>query len=428
MANPYTGLGIPQDYKKRRIDYLYNILEVYWKLAEETYSKEGYDRFITSIEAESDENKKREMLCNKLVEVSYHALIKDAQKRIDKRQAKLEKARSEGNSDEVIKLKEGLGADRKKLEVFLQYYEMINTEEKRSLYHERRIESQRPKEAPSYAEILRKHEKILEKLKSSLQEIKIEKPLPEEPKEELFETEEEKDFTKGKTTIEGLEQDRQKNKQRVDPENNFRKYTGYSYRWSYQETRNSDDGVLNEKNKKGEHVIAVKLGEFNYETLIQLPTAEYPKGKASYQGKVDIVGVSKLDSKGNLLRNDIVITKLNKADRMQNRYFLREVLFSDENIDKANLNNNGFVGNISHREDGSCYIEYNGAGDRELVTALELANHVEGVKNKKWYDKKVGTFCKIKEQFKEKQKYYVESIMKHKEEKLKFRKDAVWEK
>lgn len=429
MANPYTELNIPEDYKERRIGYLYNVLEVHWKFAEETYSKDEYDRFIQNIEAESDENKKREMLCDKLVEVNYHALIKDVQKRIEKREAKLEKVKSEGNSEEVTRLKERLRVDRKKLELFPQYYEMINTEENRRLYREKKVEGQLSKEAQNYVDTLKRHEEILEKMKSNLQEMKIEKtPVEQEDKEQFLEPKEEMDFTKGKTTKENLEQDRQKNKQRVDPENKFKQYTGHSYRWSFRETREPDACVMNEKNKKNEQVIAIKLGEFNYQTLIHPPTEEHPEGKASYQGRVDIVGVSKLDSEGNLLRNDVVITKLNKEDRMQNRYFLREVLFSDENINQANSKNNGFIGNILHKEDGSCYIECNGAGDRELVTALEFAHHVEGVQIKRWHDKKVGTFDKIKEKFIEKQRFYVESIMKRKEKKLRFRGDAVCQK
>ena len=389
MLNPYAILALPNKYKEISLETLESSMEAHWSASKDIYSQETYEKFMNKVKNEPEENKKKEMVFNRLAFVKYYYLFKN----------------QKGKDTTLLK----------------EAYEMIKTEERRRLYDEKikKQDSQlNMKEVQEgLANARERYQKEWEQLKKV--------PLTKRMIDSVIE---EPGLTKGVTSMEDLKRSQEKNKRRVDPENRFKQYTGYPYRWGFTETILPDACIINEKNKKNEHVIVIKLGEFNYQTLIQAPTKEYPEGKATYQDKADIIGVSKLDSNGNLLRNDIVIAHLSSEDRMQNREFFREVFVSDERIDQANLKNHGFIGSVSHREDGSCYIKCNSTGDRELVTALGFSNHIGGVQNKKFYDKKVGTFDKVKESFKKMQTYYIESMMKRKEQKSKSKGEDAWEK
>ncbi len=399
MLNPYSVLRLPNCYEELSLENLESRMKAFWGASKDIYTEETCQKFIAKVHAIPNETKKKEMIFNRLVFVTYYYLKNQKPESADK---------------------------------FKDAYRMIKSEKRRQMCFEKRQETNsvgieecsRQEGSDSYQkslEIYRQSLQTLSKGIKSVEKIRARLKIMEKSAPEKIA------HTKGVRTMEQLKETMQKNKQRVDPENKFPSYTGLPYRWGFLETRLPDACLMDEKNIEDERVIIIRLGKFLYETNIQSPTEQNPEGKATYQDKADIIGVSKLDENNQLVRNDIVIAKLDEKDPIKDRDYFREVFVSNARIDVANLCNNGFIGGVLKDQEGKCYIEYNNICDSDLVTALELAKCVGAKKCKSWPTEKAYTFTQIKECFKKMQEYYIECILE-KETKLEVRGEEEWEK
>lgn len=342
MSNPYSVLTLSNHYKEVSLKNLKSTMKTFWSASKDIYSEETYQKFMKKVEDEPEEDKKKEMIFNRLAFVKYYYL----------------KSQKSDRADE-----------------FKKAYHTIRNETRRRLY-------------------------------------------------EASKTNETNEFTKGTRTIQMLHTAQERMKKRVDPENLFHEYTGEPYRWGVLVNEIPEDKnishliLLNDKNEKKEQVIVFDLGEFRFESNMTPPTAEYPKGRGTYSDRANILGVVKLDENNQLLRNDVVVGRLNTGDHRHNKDFFKEVYVSNERIDKANENNNGFIGSIFQQEDGRKYIEYNNNGDSDLVTALEFA---------KYGGFGQYTFMDIKEKYKKLLDFYIRENIQRKI-KLKVMGEDAWEK
>lgn len=221
-------------------------------------------------------------------------------------------------------------------------------------------------------------------------------------------------LTVNTTSINVLNKSKEKNKQRVDPGEEWILYTGFPYRWRVNfNAREENLCILDDINLKGERVIVTDLGNFEYETNIGRPCEEYPEGKATFGGYSTILGITKLGAKNQILSNDVMIANLNPDDLTNNKRFFVDVFLCDELIKHAEAFNKSFLGKISIADlngEPQYYIEYNGICDRELVTALGAAKHVGGNVKIGPKSRFVNNFDEIRKKLLELQEEYVMTI------------------
>ena len=195
--------------------------------------------------------------------------------------------------------------------------------------------------------------------------------------------------TKYVPSMEELEKKRQRNLDRKNSENQFPDYTGDPYLWKVTLNDSKNLLFLDGKNDREQQIIVTLLGGFNFQ-YNQIETKE-----GNFKSYANIIGITKLDSKGKIKRSDIGIANLKNTDKTIDREFFKSVFCSDEVIDYVQANNHGFMGSIAKavNELGylEYYIEYNGICDTELVTAIQLANTTNGLVRSE--ERRVGKEC-----------------------------------
>ena len=114
-----------------------------------------------------------------------------------------------------------------------------------------------------------------------------------------------------------------------------------------------------------------------------------------------MIGITKSNSQGEILKNEIMVSRLHQVQSEEEKNFLKNVYFSDELINQAKRENEGFMGDVVQRSNGHFEIQCNEFGDGDVVSALRLAGYEKGQlytmkKEQLWARTKV-TFPTIKE-------------------------------
>ena len=246
---------------------------------------------------------------------------------------------------------------------------MLNTPEKRKKY-----------EKENFQKLFEVENKSRQQEKQKIKQEEISQT-PEMQFSERLDKWQQGNCTKDTLTIQELQQLTNKNKMNNDPENQFPNFTGVPYIWYVRANQEVQQLLLDEMNNKQERIIATRLGIFEYGGLLSGPTKEKPSGR--YGGLMkgtDIVGIIKLNQDGQVIRNDIVLAKLGKITE-ENKDFIKNVFFGEDEINRANKENDGFIGRIVENDENSTEyaIDYNAGGDSDMVTALTWANYVKGM-------------------------------------------------
>ncbi len=86
MIKPYSILALPKRYKEVSLKCLHNTMKSFWSASKDIYSEETYQKFMEKVDAQPEEDDKKEMLFRRLVFVKYYYLKN--QKREDAEQLK----------------------------------------------------------------------------------------------------------------------------------------------------------------------------------------------------------------------------------------------------------------------------------------------------------------------------------------------------
>lgn len=397
--NPYGVLGVSP---KASLQNLGDILQATQKLSDEEYQRlidsvkedEKYLEFIKSLESdekieiESATRKiQKELVLDKLIEAQYQRLYETATDFVKK----------ELPSDASFEKIEQETKDRKAL--LKRAYETICTKEKREAY-----------------------EQSSEYEKSQLFQ-QFEKVVPMMSKEEMIQKQIETILQKGIRTNRSLSIDELKriesmNKNRMDSQNRYPNFSGQLFNWGIMmvyEHLVKDARLIDELNEKGERVFVTILGKLQYERFASGPTEESPQGiygKEVLDG-INLIGVTKSNANGEVLRNDIVVSKLKRMNSLEEKEFLKNVYFSDEVIDQANQENEGFMGNVI-RKDRRFEIQYNDFDDGDVISVLRLASCEKGefysMRNRRIWQKEEYTLEKVKEKLAKFQLIYMKEF------------------
>lgn len=357
MKNPYFVLTISKDQSLKGI---LEQLKGFTKGNPEIFSNENYEELVSFLK-KYDKETQREKALDVLVNVKYSFFSR---------------INNKPNPQKV-------GQFQKSQEELKQAYEMIATEEKRKIYAEK--------------------ENFSKKTTQNFLNSKIQFKIPV--------------YTKGVLSKKEQERMRDRRKENFDPNHAFPNYTGYPYRWGV-ELNGKGTCIINEKDVCGRPIVVTHLGNFQYEGLIKKPTSEYPTGQATFIGEAEIIGVTKMDRENKAVKTKVVVLRLNPEDTSKNKAYLRDVVLSDGLMDRVNTNNCGFLGSIGVKnKDGiPCYyIEYNGYGDRELVSTLEIAKYTPGMVKNKDEIKTVNNFEELKEKLVQIQESYALDLIQNKE-------------
>lgn len=315
-----------------------------------------------------NESEQREIVLDRLIKVKYNFL-------------KMRKPEIDKNEEKEL----------------LEAYDMISTTEKRKDYEERRKYELGAKENG----------------KQERDEISLIRELSQKRVKKFLE---EQEPTKNVTSMEQLEIIKQKRKLKNDPNNEFPNYSGYSYRWGVRLNDKIEETYLQKINDRNEFVIVTRLGTFQWGGMISAPSESHPAGNVTVTMNDDIIGIAKVNSDNQIVRNDVMVAKLNPNDRFADNVFFINTFAADETIDYANSKNNGFMGGIAVREkspgNSEYYINYNGIFCSELVSALGLAKYVKGIAVKEGENPKFASFAQIKQELGQMQLEYVEQLLK----------------
>lgn len=182
------------------------------------------------------------------------------------------------------------------------------------------------------------------------------------------------DYTKGALSKSDLLKIREENKKKNDPNNIYPDYTGDLYSWNVELNVNENSIIfMDEKDEKNENIRVIKFGNFYCEEN------SAPNSKMKTVSFANIIGIVRKNSEGQVIKSEIMLARLDEADRTINREFLKNIFLSDGLIEQAKLENNGYMGKISEGIDRQNYVEYNFANDAKLVSALELAKYTPGI-------------------------------------------------
>lgn len=351
--NPYYKLGIVNT----------GIRELKEKLKQ--FGKVSEEEIAHLIEGKS-EAEQEEILLDRVIEENYNVLITGRKKEIEKYP-----------DDEKLK---------KDLERYRQAYEMINTKEKRDEYEKTygKEEPKRSVRSRNVIPITPKKETIQSQIEENLKKVKNQNALTERQ----------------------LREEEMRGKSRLDSRNEFPSFSGSLFNWGVRMSNEElvrNACLLDEINEKGERVFVTILGTFQFRRLLGKPTEESPAGiygKEVSEG-VKVIGITKSNSQGEILKNEIMVSRLHQVQSEEEKNFLKNVYFSDELINQAKRENEGFMGDVVQRSNGHFEIQCNEFGDGDVVSALRLAGYEKGQlytmkKEQLWARTKV-TFPTIKE-------------------------------
>lgn len=129
-------------------------------------------------------------------------------------------------------------------------------------------------------------------------------------------------------------------------------------------------------------------------------------------GEGDIFGVTKLDVNKRILSSNIVVGSMYHFNHMdaESREFIENVYFSDEWMNHANKNNEGFLGSVQKGQDGFSIL-CNGIWDSDLVTALRWADCNEGVAHVQGTKREKKTWKELKADLNERQLACVNAML-----------------
>lgn len=369
QMNPYTVLFIN---KKDEL----KIVKETWMFATKS-TEEDYQELTSSVQ---EDNEKKEIILDKLIEAQYQNFYDNASKFV---KGELPNDASLAQREQAIK---------ERRDLLKECYDMICTREKRKEY-EKMKESGAVEENKKIVPIISKEESIQKQIENFLnQGMKTRNAFSEEELKRLQNV----------------------NKSHMDSKNQFPKFSGALFNWgvmmNYEHLTNGAC-LLNEVNEKGEQVFVSSLGNFQFERLIQGPTMENPEGKygkENFEG-INVIGVTKSNSNGEVVRNDILVSRVNTAMSQEEKDFFKNVYFSDELIEQAIEQNEGFMGNVV-KKNRHFEIQCNEFGDGDVISALRLANNEKGdfyciSQNQLWKKDKC-TFEVMKERLKKFQLNY----------------------
>ena len=181
-------------------------------------------------------------------------------------------------------------------------------------------------------------------------------------------------------------------------------YIKEPYRWVATISRKPDI-IFNGKDSFQNRVLVCNLGDFEWGTMFNKPTREFPQGKSTITDKMSILGISRMDLANNV-KNYIVIAPYCTAEKLYlnvrkeetgkivrqeidtnrlnikgNEAFFADVYCSDKLLDLAIRENGRFIGNFEKiapaPENDIPYsnykMNYNSPFDIYTVSALKLA-------------------------------------------------------
>lgn len=330
--NPYYTLGVDEN---AEISVLKDKLKEWGKV-----SQKDIDLLLEG----KSETEQKEILLDEVIRVNYEYLNAKAKR--------------------DIAMYPALDKFKEMQKKYHQAYEMINTKEKRDEY-----ERTREKEIPK-------------------RNAKTRKIIPITPKKEKPQSQIRAILEKGIKINTSLSEDEilYADKRKWDPHNRFPKFSGVQFKWGIRmdnEKLLSNACLVNEINEKGEQVFATILGTLQYERLIGRPTEEKPEGiygKGVSEG-ARVVGVTKSNAEGEVLKNEICYLKSDLSASEEFIKFLTDIVLSDEIINCAKQENQGFIGSIV-RQENTRFEKYkiasNDFGDSSVVNVLKVANNKEG--------------------------------------------------
>ena len=335
------------------------------------------EKIVEMLNGKSEEDQ-REFILEKLIEVKYYFLCENMKKKIGKQRA--------GQNISIVEIQKEV---RKHQMLLAEAYQLIDTKEKREQYAKNVVEQE------ALVAQKTKAEPILTQAAQFLQS--------QASKREIY--------TKYVPSKEELEQKKQRNKARLDPENRLPNYKGEPYQWGVT-IEQKNILFLEGKNDRGETILITQLGKFQFENT----RLSREQGRMGFFA--DMIGITKLDEKGKSKRTDIMIAKLNRTDKEIDREFFKNIFCADELIDHAKANNKSYMGSVCKTENELGYqeygIEYNGICDTELVTVLELAEYTSGqVGNER---KRVPNFAQLREKLMEIQNLFVKQYVQQQKE------------
>lgn len=367
--NPYTVFNIRKDASLKNLKGI-------WMFITKS-SEEDYQKLMNSVQEDTE---KREIILDKIIEAEYKLLYQEASNFVK---------RSLSPNASFEEREQATQERRNKL---ANAYNMISTREKRENYEK------------------------MQKNQQSSQSIQTPKIVPMRSRVEMIQQEIEAILKKGIKTQNTFSEEELKkltseNKRRLDSKNEFPNFSGAELKWAikmdYEELL-SNTCLVNEINEKGEQVFVSILGDFQYQSLIHGPNRQNPQGiygKDILEG-IKVLGITKSNSKGEILTNEIRLSRLNHFGNEGERNFLKDVYFSNEVMNSAKQQNEGFMGNVIHQGNSQNYsVECNNPGDNKAVNALRIANMEQGKfyivkEGQLWYQKNPITWLDVEDRLK----------------------------
>lgn len=163
-------------------------------------------------------------------------------------------------------------------------------------------------------------------------------------------------------------------------------YSKVPYRWTATVSR-QPELIFEGTNSFKDRIFVYKFGDHLCQAMIGRPTKEFPQGKPTISFTSSILGISKVNTKGEI-KNRIVIGPhvsrnegVNDLHIKGNESFFADIYCSDELLDLAIKENGGYIGNfekvLPKLEDNIPYsnyqMQYNSPFDIYLVSSLKLA-------------------------------------------------------
>lgn len=163
-------------------------------------------------------------------------------------------------------------------------------------------------------------------------------------------------------------------------------YGKVPYRWTATVSR-QPELIFEGANSFKDRIFVYKFGDHLCQAMIGRPTKEFPQGRPTISFTSSILGISKVNTKGEIKNRIVIGPHVSKNEGVNdlhikgNESFFADIYCSDELLDLAVKENGAYIGNFEKvspkLEDDIPYsnyqMQYNSPFDIYLVSSLKLA-------------------------------------------------------